>query len=72
VLHEGEASTVLQAVTTNLPKNSDAENERLLEENLMAINHVIQNVIKAPLLDSCLALFTRNFGLPAIIINKYV
>ena len=28
--------------------------------------------LKLHLLDSCLALFTRNFGLSAIIINKYV
>jgi len=48
VLGEGEALTVLQAVSTNLPKNSEAENEKLLEEILMATSHVIQNVIKAP------------------------
>jgi hypothetical protein len=47
VLHEGEASTVLQAVTINLPKNSKAENEKLLEEILTAISHMTQDGIKA-------------------------
>ena len=48
MLHEGEAWIVLQAVTTNLPKNSKTENDKLLEEILIAISHVTQNVIKAP------------------------
>lgn len=48
MLHEKEASTGLQAGSTNLPKNSEAENMKLLEGILMAISHVIQNIIKAP------------------------
>jgi hypothetical protein len=43
-----QAWTELKAVTTNLPSNSKAANEQILEEILTAISHMIQNVIKAP------------------------
>ena len=61
MLHEGEASTVLQAVSTDLPKNSQAENEELLEEILTAISHVIQNVIKAPFSGFMSCIIHKNF-----------